>query len=401
MKKLLIVTSSGQVGGVEKITYNLWQELKKKNIEIKVLKIFKDNDNDFYSYGEDELVICGNKRLRENNFLKKIYRLVKDTIFISFYKYKYNIDTILAMGEMCSFLSGLSLGKGNKIASIHGKKVNYDSNIISKLSIYSYKKTDKIICISEGIKNDIILNFKEIDPEKLNVVYNPHNKEEIILKGEEKISSEEEKIFSKKVILFAGRIDKNKGIIHLLKIFSLKKEELKDFNLVILGECLDEPEYKKIIDNYKKECNIYFLGFQKNPYKYIKKSFATILTSYSEGLPNVLIESLILGVPVISTNSSEGVWEILVKNYRSTLYNVELKDNFIGDVGIICPRMDYKEYFAKNLTLREVELQKAVLILEKEYLNFLNNTNALIEKFNSDVIIKKYLNIFNNYKGGE
>lgn len=394
MMKLLIVTSSGQVGGVEKITYNLWQELKKKNIEVKVLKIFKDNDNDYYSYGEDELVIWGNKRLRESNFFKKIYRLIKDTMFISFYKYKYNINTTLAMGEMCSFLSGLSLGKDLKIASIHGKKVKYDSNIISNISIYSYKKTDKIICISEGIKNDIILNFKKIDSGKISVIYNPHNKEEIILKGEEKISSEEEKIFFKKVIIYAGRIDENKGIIHLLKIFSLKKEELKDFNLVILGECLEEPEYKKIVDDYRKESNIHFLGFKNNPYKYIKRSFATILTSYSEGLPNVLIESLILGVPVISTNSSEGIWEILIKNHRNTLYDSKLSSNFIGDVGIICPRMSYNEYFEKELTFRELEIQKAILILNKEYLRFLNNIDWLLEKFNKDVIIENYLKSF-------
>ncbi|WP_423811201.1 glycosyltransferase [Providencia rettgeri] len=82
---------------------------------------------------------------------------------------------------------------------------------------------------------------------------------------------------------------------------------------------------------------IHFIGFISNVYPYIKNSKGLLLTSDSEGLPTVLIESLILNTPVISTNCPTGPNEILIYN-NSFLVNInrdeELIENQISDLMI-------------------------------------------------------------------
>jgi len=59
------------------------------------------------------------------------------------------------------------------------------------------------------------------------------------------------------------------------------------------------------------EQKVKFLGFVKNPYPYIKNAKLLVSSSNSEGLPRVIVESLILNTPVVSTYSSEGVFEVM------------------------------------------------------------------------------------------
>ena len=67
---------------------------------------------------------------------------------------------------------------------------------------------------------------------------------------------------------------------------------------------------------------VVFGGFSDNPYPYIKNAKALVLTSDFEGLPTVLIEAIALGTPIITTNCSGGVLEIVDVNSKAVV-----KDN--------------------------------------------------------------------------
>ena len=79
---------------------------------------------------------------------------------------------------------------------------------------------------------------------------------------------------------------------------------------------MGEGKTKKKLIEYAKEKkfnkNLYIFNFKKNPFPYLLKSDLFILTSNYEGLPNVLIESMSLNKPIISTNSPTGPREILL-----------------------------------------------------------------------------------------
>lgn len=378
MKNVLILTTSGQEGGVEKITYTLWKELK-KNYSIKVLKIFTASQ-EIYKYEEDEIKI-DNKSLSEKNKIKKIYRLIKDVLIISYYKRKYNIDITISMGEMATLLNGLSLDNGKKIGSIHGEKVKYTDRIVKIISNISFKRINKILCVSEAIREQTLeiigKNFKD----KLKVIYNPHDYQEIKKKSEEKLEKSEEEIFSQNnVFIYVGRVDENKGLAHLAKIFKYE-EKLKNKKLVVVGPEPESETYKKRLKELNSK-NIYFLGIKKNPYKYIKRSVALLMSSYSEGLPNVLIESLILGVPVVTTESTKGIFEII----NQSDYKIDkINEIYEGDYGIVLEKFDLGNEFTNIITQKEKNYIRSIEKIE----NY--EVKKFTKKFELKNILKKYI----------
>lgn len=375
MKNILIITSSGEEGGVEKITYTLFKELEKKN-NLKVLKIYL-TDNEVYSYNQNELFIPGNKVLSEKKKIKKIYRVIKDFLFITYYKKKYKIDVSLSIGEMATLLNGLSLGKDLKIGSIHGKKAEYKDKLTKIISKIAFRRIKKLICINKQIVEETINQLGNSYQNKIKVIYNPHNYEEIIKKSEEKLEVVEERIFKdNQTYIFVGRIDENKGLAHLMKLFKYSKN-LKNKNLVIIGPETKNIAYKNRLEELKSK-NIYFLGRKENPFKYIKNSKALLMASYSEGLPNVMIESLIIGIPVVTTLSTKGVFEILEpKNYN-------IKDKNECKYGIVVnPFIFGNEY---NDFIQE---QEEVFIAAIEDIDN-KKIEKISKKFDLKKIIKQY-----------
>ena len=97
----------------------------------------------------------------------------------------------------------------------------------------------------------------------------------------------------------------------ILRAFNEIKNEI-DCDIVLMGDGKNKNlliEYAKK-NNFNK--NFFIFNFKKNPFPYLLKSDLFILTSNYEGLPNVLIESMSLNKPIISTNSPTGPREILL-----------------------------------------------------------------------------------------
>jgi len=89
----------------------------------------------------------------------------------------------------------------------------------------------------------------------------------------------------------------------------------------MIGDGPDTEVYKKMVNENGLENYFIFCGRKKNPYPYFKISNATILTSEYEGYPVVFVESLVLGVPIITTNVSDAKKEI------DNMYGIVTKNN--------------------------------------------------------------------------
>lgn len=146
--------------------------------------------------------------------------------------------------------------------------------------------------------------------------------EENVVKISNSVDSEKIKLLSQKKMdqpdkmLFTtlGRLDYNKNQILLLKAAKEVKKQRNDFLIYLLGDGEDKPKLEKYIKENHLEENIKILGFIENPYPYIKNSTATVLTSLSEGFSLVLVESVMLNTPIISTDV--GVAKELIEKYN-------------------------------------------------------------------------------------
>jgi glycosyltransferase involved in cell wall biosynthesis len=212
-----------------------------------------------------------------------------------------------------------------------------------------YNKADLLIAVSKGIELDLVKNFG-ISSEKIITIYNPVLLEEIERFSKEKLF-EYEDIFKHQVIITAGRLKRQKGQWYLLRIFKKLKEQHKDLRLLILGEGglkeyliklseeLGLNTYVWDRDKLNHDFDVYFLGFQKNPFKFIARSKLFVFPSLWEGLGNVIIEAMACGVPVISADCMSGPREILAPNTDITR---QIDKPEFAEYGILMPTFEYK-----------------------------------------------------------
>jgi glycosyltransferase involved in cell wall biosynthesis len=224
-----------------------------------------------------------------------------------------------------------------------------------------YPKADLIIAVSYGVKESLI-NLG-IEEEKIKVIYNPYPMDEIRELAKEPLGSYEE-IFKHPVLITAGRLTKPKGQWYLLRVFKALKEKHKDLKLVILGEGelkeylvklsegLGLKTYVWDRDKLSESFDVYFLGFQKNPFKFIARSKLFVFPSLWEGFPNALVEAMACGVCVVSSDCRSGPREILAPN---TDFSYQTQKPEFAEYGVLMPVFELK-YKSAEEPLEEKEI---------------------------------------------
>ena len=122
--------------------------------------------------------------------------------------------------------------------------------------------------------------------------------------------------------VYVGRLSPEKNVVKIIEAFSLVNFSTLH-HLLIIGNGPQMEEIVECISNLKLEDRVKCLGFQKNPYKYIKNASALILFSSYEGMPNVILESMYCKTAVIASNF-KGVDDIAQD--RKTAFIVEIDD---------------------------------------------------------------------------
>ncbi len=157
-----------------------------------------------------------------------------------------------------------------------------------------------LICVSEGVANEI-RHSKWISPKSIQTIYNPCDIEKIKTLSQE--SNVE--IPNEPYLLHIGRVVKQKR--HDILFQALK--DIPDIKLVVL--CKNTKKVMKLANKMGVADRVIAPSFQKNPYNWMKNAKLMLFSSEFEGLGMVLIESLICGTPVVSTDCDFGPREIL------------------------------------------------------------------------------------------
>lgn len=399
MKNILLIIPYGGVGGMERLAFSFYNYYKKEGYFIKALKFIK-LENDIINFGEDELFFSDHdfsdmsKTERLKFYFSIPYKLRKVIK-------KHKITHSISFGAMPNVYSSLTFTKDYKVASIHALKSVELSNdsLLSKMTRfgykYTYKKLDKVVCISNAIKEDLIekCNFRFVN--KLEVIYNPHDVEEIQKRSLEDITLPEEvHLLEDNSILFIGRLSTQKSPWHLIKAFSLVLKNIPEAKLIFIGDgdgrVLNHLE--DLIEKLKIKGKIHFLGRRKNPYKYLAKAKVLALASHYEGTPNVIVEAMCLGTPIVSSCCTYGVVELM------SLKNHVIEDKMVTvEAGIITPNL-YKNRLGipetNDFIQEEYVLAEAIelALKSKEYKQNLEiNKNDLLRKFNLEKVANEYL----------
>lgn len=230
------------------------------------------------------------------------------------------------------------------------EKTTKRSKIITK---FLFSKADEVFAVSKAATLDLRENF---GIKKAFCIYNPIDIAKITELKNADIEIKKEGF----TFVSVGRLTKVKN--HKILLNALRQI---DANLWIIGAGELENEILNFIKEQKLENKVKMLGQKENPFAYMAKADALVLSSLSECLPCVLIEALACSLPVISTDSKSGPREIISPNSD---INKLLKDEIeICEYGILCPS-DNADLLAKamsemmeNSALREDLKAKAPL----------------------------------------
>ena len=173
----------------------------------------------------------------------------------------------------------------------------------------SYRWADKIVAVSNETADDFAASTG-INRDAITTIYNPVIADDLFKKAKESITHPWFAQGEPPVILGMGRLTKQKDFATLIRSFSLVVKKLPA-RLMILGEGGERTNLEKLVRELGLTDDVALPGFVSNPFPYLQRARAFALSSRWEGLGNVLIEALALGVPVVSTACQSGPREIL------------------------------------------------------------------------------------------
>ena len=204
------------------------------------------------------------------------------------------ISHIHARNPIIAFLKFLHVGKKTKLVAffhLPPKRWNtFKSFVLSKF--------DGIVAVSDNVLESL---KRLTGRDDIVLLRNPFNFDLICELAEKKLPSHLEYLFlSKKVVLYAGRFEDQKGVEDLIDIFYIVKKKVKDAILVLVGNGSKEGLLKKKIKDLGIEEHVMFIKPEKNIFRYMKRAGVFAFPSYYESLGRVVLESLFLGTPVVA-----------------------------------------------------------------------------------------------------
>ena len=192
--------------------------------------------------------------------------------------------------------------------------------LLPHLARYFYRWADCVVGVSQGVVDDLV-QVVGIPKKLVKVIYNPGVTPDLREKTQSSLDHPWFQPGNPPVLLAVGRLMKQKDLPTLLKAFALLRRS-RDARLLILGEGPERDKLEALIKELELGQDVSLPGFVGNPYAYIARASAFVLSSLWEGLPTVLMEALYCGAPIVATDCPSGPLEILKNGENGRLVPV-------------------------------------------------------------------------------
>ena len=296
-----------------------------------------------------------------NNIILKFFQFLKRIRALRKLKKKLNPAICISHLEGADLINILSQHRESTITWVHGSK-KHDENIEGFLGFirhrllipFAYQRADQVVTVSKAIKEELV-NYYSVPSHKIETLYNYFDIAAIQVNSAIPIEAKYEPLFSNnKTIMFSGRLVRQKNPENLLKWFTAFNQfnQSNHYKLILVGDGDLRKELLKLCEVLKlkvfngwansppnDQYDVYFLGFQTNPFKFIARSTAFILPSLWEGFPMALGEAMACGIPVISADCPTGPTEMLQDDYT-----LEVELPCFTDYGLLLPILKENTY---------------------------------------------------------
>lgn len=301
MKRIALFINSLQKGGSERVMVNLAEYFRKQQYEVILVTQYK-KENEYalptgvrrvYSEPEKETLTGSrmkNFRIRFRT-LRNIWKTYKPDVILSFLG-KNNFMAIAT----AAFLPA-------KVAvSVRGEPtMEYEGRLMRFLAKHMFRFADGVILQTQRAKEF----FPKAVQKKSVILKNPLNPAFL---------GRNIKMQRDNVIVAAGRLDGNKNHAMLIHAFAKIAGEYPEMQLVIYGAGPLREQLLALVGEKKLEERITLPGSIDNVAETVGRAKIFTLTSNTEGMPNSVIEAMVLGTPVIATDCPCGGPAMLIKD---------------------------------------------------------------------------------------
>ncbi|MCP4914393.1 MAG: glycosyltransferase [Oligoflexia bacterium] len=319
--RYLLINSFTSGGAERQASY-----LVKRSFFKKVFTILPENN---YEVDPAIIEVIGNSLYRKSSIFKLLFIPYLAIKLVKNISKEAEVISFLEISNYINIIAKLLNKNIKSIISVRTVPSQQYRGMIGKvhhvLIKLLYPRADVVVVNSNGAKLDLVENFGIII-EKIKVINNAYDAKEIIALSEEALESGCSEFFkSNNVICMSGRFTQGKGQEKLIEIYNSVKNKVEKCKLAFIGEgeLLEKALSYCIERNIKyylytedsavipEDVEVLFMGFRKNPFSIIKNSKVFAFPSMWEGYPNVLAETLILNIPIISADCPFGPREVL------------------------------------------------------------------------------------------
>jgi glycosyltransferase involved in cell wall biosynthesis len=307
-RRIAIFVQSLTIGGAERMSLNLIEGLVQNGIQIDLL--LADRSGGLLSEvppGVNVIDLQGKRVLFSLFTLVRYLRKHRPALLYSVQVHT-SLIAIWAV-RLAQVHIPLVISPRNMLSTGLAAEPTIRNRMIIKLARLFFRSADAAICVSQGVAEDFI-KVTGMPRQKTHVVYNPIVSPGLEQKMHEVISNPWFAPDDPPVILAVGRLAVAKDYPTLLHAFSLVCQQ-RPARLIILGEGRERARLELLVKDLGISDHVQMPGSVKNPIAYMVHARLLVLSSRWEGLPNVLVEALACGTPVVSMDCPSGPREIL------------------------------------------------------------------------------------------
>lgn len=309
-KKILFFHFDLGGGGAEKVLVNLLNNLNPAKYDITLYTVFNHGvyKDSFKDHIRRKAIF--NKTFGGLIMLAKL--LSPSMLHHLLIREKYDIEIAFYHRFPARVISGCNNKNTRTFAWVHSSMVSPEDFFTSFRSVKEGKKAyynfDRIAFVAHTALDSFVdkTGWSDLD---CKVIHNTIDSNDIIEKSKDKCDLD----LNKEIINICsvGRLSEEKGYGRLIKsLHSIKESGIDKWHFYLLGQGAEEANLKNLISKFSLDNHISLLGFKSNPYKYVSQMDLFVCPSYVEGYSTAVVESIIVGTPVLTTDCS-GMKEIL------------------------------------------------------------------------------------------
>lgn len=348
--RIAFVVNDLSGGGAEKALLHFAGYLHRQNHSIKIFRLQEGNDAYPLPPGIETSTL---KQSLDSTNLKKLASIFfsQPALFSGIHEWQPDLAVSflpranISLLKLSKKLRPIKTLVTEQVSTVDNYSGIRPASILMKSLIQNYyPQADLVVASSSGVADG--LRTLGISPDKIEVVYNPVNLDEIRALAVQPV---EIPLKTRPRIITIGRLVPQKDHETLLRSFKIARESV-DAELVILGEGPLRSSLQKLAHNLNLENSVVFAGWHPNPFAWLKTADLFVLSSIFEGFGNVLIEAMACGLPVVSTDCRHGPSEILSQGEFGRLVPTG-NANLLGKAMLeIIVNGDCREHF-RNLSL--------------------------------------------------